>query len=152
MKRSSSRKESRKSWDARIREASVTPGDLRKAIEAVNALPEEDRSDFTARSIAVLKAFGMLSGKRFGRLHHSEMADIDKIVAVQSRIEAMAKLSKHKNFKLCSMDTNEQGCILINDTALKVAAEIPLYGKHAHFRPDEFFHRLLELSEEEGRA
>jgi hypothetical protein len=139
-----------------IKDAKITVADMKAALDAVDSLPEEDRKDFTGRTIAVMRAFGLLTGRGSGQgLTDRDREQITKVTAVQIRIEAIAKLAKHPKFKAWSRESGTDGMLLIREDVLKAAAEVPLYdhqGKGSYFDPDEFFTHVLAVAEEDGRA
>jgi hypothetical protein len=140
----------KQSFGDSIKTAIVTVADMKAALDAVDNLPEEDRKDFTGRTIAIMRAFGLLRQTQRKNFTDSDRERIAKATAVQIRIEAMARLAEHPKFNAWSRESGiDDGMVLIREDMLRAAAEAPLYdeqGKGSYFDPDEFFTLLLALA------
>jgi hypothetical protein len=138
-------------------EIAVTAQDLATALNAVANLSEEERKDFTGRTVAVMRAFGLLKNRGTQKgLTDNDRAKIETVTVVQCRLEALAKISRHERFKMWSADSGiNDGAVIIREDMLRAVAETRLYeepGKGPCFDADEFFNLLLAVAEEEGKA
>jgi hypothetical protein len=137
----------------RIRKSIVTYDDLAKALLAIDRMPPDDRKDFTARTLAVMRAFGLLTGEAT-----KDKRDlIEKVTCVQIRMDAMARLVDTGVLKKWTMASDERGADFINGAVVRAAAEVPLLGGRkrsdpAHFDTEIFMAKVLELAEREGTA
>src|SRR3954453_4229346 len=135
-----------------VRSAKITHDDIRKAMEAVNNLPEDDRKNFTSRSIAMMKAFGLFNEQE----EDPDEKQIAKITAVQARVTAMAKLIDSGAIKKrWTMESGKEGLTYISREVLKVAAVATLHGgedEPSYFNGEEFLRLILEFAEQEGEA
>jgi hypothetical protein len=125
----------------RILNAKVAPADLERALDAIAALPPENRADIAARSVCLIELFGD-PGRH----------DVNtRLAAIYWRCEALDRLRRRPEFKHWSVSgANGQ----MAPSVLKHAAAAPLVvidGRLA-FDPDRFFQRLLAMAEENGHG
>jgi hypothetical protein len=141
--------------EEQIRNVEVTADDMKTAMAAVAELPEEDRSDWEAFNIAVMKAFGFLTGEKQER-DEEYFKRMNKMVAVQMRLEAMFALVDKERFKAWTMKADEPGAIFFNEYFLRATAVSPILGGEkgeiCHFDEENFARLMLEISEVEGKA
>jgi hypothetical protein len=130
----------------RLFAAAVTAQDLKKAIVAVNALPPENRTDLTARSVALLRVF--LGPPRQGSLREAAcedtFTDSDKITAIQFRLEALAELSDHPKLLAWSMASDTEEMIFIRDEVLEAEGAATRGWEQACIRSREFLFETLD--------
>jgi hypothetical protein len=67
----------------RILRAKVSAADMERALDAINALPPEDRTDIAARVICLIELFGEPG--------HKEVSG--RVAAIDWRFQALAELS-----------------------------------------------------------
>ncbi len=137
----------------RIRNSPVTYDDLRTALLAVDRMSPDDRTDRTARTMAVMRAFGLLTGKE----DNEKLKLIEKVTCVEVRLEAMSRLVGSGILDKWTMESDERGAEFISGAVIRAAAEVPLLGggkrsDPSHFEPDTFLAKVLELAEQEGSA
>lgn len=143
----------RDDFGARFRNAPVTYEDLKKALLAVDGMDPEDRKDFTARSMAVMRAFGLLTGKE----NKDSRRLIEKVTCVEIRLTAMARLVDSGILNKWTMDSGEEGSEFISEAVVRAAAEVPLLAgrkrsDHDHFDPEAFMAKVLEVADQGGSA
>lgn len=152
-KKSAKRQRPKDDFGERIRNAPVTYDDLRKALLAVDAMDPEDRTDFTARSMAVMRAFGLLAEKE----NKDSRKLIEKITCVEMRLTAMARLVDSGILNKWTMDSGEVGAEFISEAVVRAAAEVPLLSGRrrsdpVYFDPEAFMAKVLERAEQGGSA
>jgi hypothetical protein len=127
----------------RILRAKVSAAEMERALEAINALPPEDRADIAARAICLIELFGEPG--------HKEVSG--RIAAIDWRFQALAQLSGRPEFKNWSLPGCD-GASSMPVTVLEAAATEPLVEIDGQpgFDPDSFFKRLLAITEEEGHG
>lgn len=140
-------------FGARFRNAPVTYDDLKKALLAVDAMDPEDRKDFTARSMAVMRAFGLLTGKE----NKDSRKLIETITCVEVRLTAMARLVDSGLLNKWMMDSGEVGAEFISEAVVRAAAEVPLLSGRKrsdpdYFEPEAFMAKVLEVAAQGGSA
>jgi len=151
--KSAKKKRPKDDFGERIRNAPVTYDDLRKALLAVDAMDPEDRTDFTARSMAVMRAFGLLTGRE----NKDSRELIEKITCVEMRITAMARLVDSGILNRWTIESGEVGAEFISESVVRAAAEVPLLSGRersdpAYFDPGAFMAKVLEKAEQGGSA
>jgi hypothetical protein len=125
----------------RILNAKVAVADLRRACDAIAALPLEDRADIAARSVCLIELFGEPS-------RHDVNA---RLAAIYWRCEALDRLCKRLQFRQWTLyGANRQ----LAPDVLKHAAAEPLVviDGQLEFDSDRFFQRLLAMAEENGHG
>jgi hypothetical protein len=132
----------------KVNQTKVTPDLLIEANLAVSDLESHDRSDFTARSIELLKIVD--------RMGLSVEKSSDVMTAISFRLEALARLEfeKHKEMGAWSMPGDVSGMVFAHADLFKVAACEPLVNveEKAVFNAENFFKRLLAISKAHGHA
>jgi hypothetical protein len=125
------------------------PADLLKAaLVVVDELPEEQRKDFTGRTLAIIR---LLEDQR---PEQDVRARSDLLTGIQFRLEALARLRHEPAYRAWSMKTKAPGVEYIHEDLIDAAAIEPLsMGKReARFEPRAFFRRVLQITEARGRA
>lgn len=147
-----------------IKNAEITPEDVETALQAVADMAPEDRSDFTARTLTIMRAFGLLdepSSRNNKTFTDERRRQINKVTAVEIRLVALHSVIDDPRFKAWSVNVCKgqiDDHILLHPDVLRAAAETPLQekdepdDKRCFFDPEEFFVRLLAMTEEAGNA
>lgn len=132
-----------------VNETTLEPKLLIEANRVHSELPEEDRSDMAAYTIAFIKLVREEWGYQ-GR----EAQDV--LLAINFRMEALSHLmvEGHREVKGWVLDSSEEGMVFANEELFLVAAKEPLIpvNEQARFDPNSFFQRLLKITEQEGQA
>jgi hypothetical protein len=133
----------------RVNKTVVSVDDMIEALEVVHGIAPEDRSVMEVRYIRLLDHF--TGGNRKKALEVGP-----KVKAIEFRFEALSRLHAegHPELKAWSIPAGADGAVLESKELLKVAATEPLIERAGQLAFDEerFFQRVLEISEEEGRA
>lgn len=133
----------------RVNGTVVSVDDMIEALEVVHAIAPQDRSVMEVRYIRLLDHF--TGGDRAKAVEVGP-----KVQAIEFRFEALSRLHAegHPELKAWSMPAGTDGAVLESKELLKAAATEPLIkrGGQLVFDAKRFFQRLLEISEEEGRA
>jgi hypothetical protein len=121
----------------------ISAGDMERALEAVNELPSEDRTDITARVVRLIELLGEPGRNDVGA----------RAAAINFRFQALAQRSGRREFRSWSLP-NRDGSSKIATSVLAAAATEPLIeiDGQLSFDPDRFFKRLLAMTEGEGRG
>ena len=125
----------------RILGAKVSAADLARALEAIEELPPEDRTDLAARVVCLIEAFA-----EPGR--HEVSA---RVAAIDWRLQALAGLAGRPEFRNWPLPG---GTGKIATNVLKAAAIEPLIEREGEpsFNPESFLERLLAMTEEKGHG
>lgn len=128
----------------RANHAPVTAELLGGALEAINEMAAEDRSDMTARLLRIIRYLDEQGV--------DERASI--LTAIEFRLEALARLSLDGDLKGFRHPSSENGAEWIHEDVVRCAAEIPLRARRHRlfFDRDEFHNHLLEIATPAGAA
>ncbi len=110
------------------------------ALEAISALPPQDRKDIGARAVCLIRMFG-------------ETEVSARVAAIDWRFQALARLSTRPEFRNWSLPGGDGGS-KITIAVLEASAAEPLIELDdlPAFDADNFFKRLLATTEEEGHG
>lgn len=135
---------------ASIFSAKITTDDLVMALEVWAKMPEADRKEYDARTVALLPQIAGPPGQR--RSDDDIQKNANKLSGIMFRMEALARLAHLPQFKGWSLPAAEQGAEYVNHSVLEAAAAEPLIEVNGRpeFDPDKFFERLLYISEKAG--
>jgi hypothetical protein len=116
---------------------------MERALQAINALPPEDRSDIGARVVCLIELFG-----EPGRHEVNS-----RVAAIDWRFQALARLAGRPEFKNWSLPGRD-GASSMPVTILEVAASEPLIEIDGQpgFDAHRFFQRALAVTEEDGHG
>ncbi len=132
---------------AKVNRTKVVPELLLDVIKAHSEVPAEDRPVLEAR---IFRISQLLSGRGLkGRRHN------DVLLAIQFRLEALARLIEADATRGWTMPGLESGVTSIDIDLLTAAAQEPLIegpDGHAAFDADSFQKRVLKISETNGQA
>lgn len=131
----------------RVNRTKVPPELLLDVIKMHSEMPAEDRPVLEARMFQI---FQLLSDKGFEGNRHADLS-----IALQFRLEALARLIKADATRGWTMPSKEPGATSVDTDLLTAAAQEPLIeGKdgHAVFHPDSFQKRVLKIAETRGQA
>ncbi len=155
----------KKSLGDRITDAVVDADDIKTALMAINNLEPGYRSDYTAVTMSILRAFGMLQGPDSDNsqdepISEEKLNKISLVTAVQIRIEAVGSIANDPKFKAWSIEVcnDNEDYILMREDVLHAIAKTPLKedknakDRKTFFDADEFFECLLSVSEKSGTA
>jgi hypothetical protein len=125
----------------RILGAKVSAADLARALEAIDELPPEDRTDLAARVVCLIESFA-----EPGRFEVSA-----RVAAIDWRLQALARLAGRPEFTNWPMPG---GAGKIAANVLEVAAIEPLIEREGEpaFDAESFLERLLAMAEEKGHG
>jgi hypothetical protein len=127
----------------RILEVEVSSHDMRRALQAINAMPAEDRGDIAARAICLMRLF-----------EHGNRSDLGAwVAAVDWRFQALSRLAARVEFKAWSMP-GDHDAVEIAPDVLEAAAAEPLIevDNRPGFDADAFFIRLLTITKGHGHG
>lgn len=130
-----------------VNRTKVAPELLMDVIQMHSEISAEDRPVPEARMIRI---FQLLSEKGLKGRRHADVS-----IAIQFRLEALARLIKADATRGWTMPGSEPGATSIDTDLLTAAAQEPLIEGpegHAAFDPDKFQKRVLQLAEMKGRA
>jgi hypothetical protein len=118
----------------------VSATEMECALQAIGALPPEDRKDIGARAVCLIRMLG-----------ENEVSA--RVAAIDWRFQALARLSTRPEFRNWSLPGRD-GASKITIAVLEVAATEPLIELEDRpaFDADSFFKRLLGITEEEGHG
>jgi hypothetical protein len=131
----------------RVNHTKVAPELLLDVIKVHSEMAAEDRPVLEAR---MFRIFQLLSEKGFKGNRHADLS-----IAIQFRLEALAKLVKADATRGWTMPGKEAGATSIDIDLLTAAAQEPLIegpDGHAAFDSDGFQKRVLRIAEAQGRA
>lgn len=131
----------------RVNRTKVTPELLRDVIERHSQMPVEDRPVLEAR---IFQIFRLLEEKGATGNRRNDLS-----IAIQFRLEALAKLVQVDATRGWTMPGHEPGAISIDlDLLTAVAEEQLIEGADGQvsFDPDSFQKRILRIAEAHGRA
>lgn len=133
----------------RVNKTVVSVDDMIQALEVVNGIAPEDRSVMEVRTIRLLDHF--TGGNR-----KKAMKISDKVMAIEFRFTALARLDAagHPELRAWTAPMAEKGGVYTSRPLIEAAATEPLIERDGQlvFEEKRFFQRVLEISEEEGRA
>ena len=115
---------------------------MKRAIEALNALPPEDRTDVAARVVCLIRLFG----------EPGQYEVNPRVAAIDWRLQALTRLADRQEFNNWSFPGLYGATIAT--AVLEAAASEPLIEIDGHpgFDADKFFKRLLTAAEERGHG
>ncbi len=129
----------------RANDAPLTPELLAGAMEAIADMPDLDRRDMTARMLRVI---------RF--LDEAEVGDArqDLGLAINFRLEALARLTAEGGLRGFRYAGVEKGSDWLHADVVRAATEVPLHERDdgAVFDAAEFHDRLLAIAQTLGNA
>jgi hypothetical protein len=127
----------------RIVDTKISAADMKRAIEALNALPPNVRTNMGARVDCLIELF-------YEPDQHELIA---RVGAIDWRCSALARLARRQEFKQWSLPGLD-GSTQIPTTVLEAAASEPLIEVDGlpGFDADKFFKRLLTAAEERGHG
>jgi len=122
--------------------ASVSAGELRRGLAAIKMLPPDDRRDIRASVRCLIALFG----------RGGSQGQASTIAAIHWRLYALCDIAKYPEFRAWTLGIDPDAGI--DPKVFEVAADEPLvaHDRQVGFDPDNFFNRLLALTEEHGRA
>jgi hypothetical protein len=127
----------------RILEVEVSSDDMRRALQAINALPAEDRGDIAARAICLMRLF-----------EHGSRSELSaRVAAIDWRFQALSRLAARAEFKAWSLP-GAHDAVEIAPDVLEAAASEPLIevDNQPGFDADAFFIRLLMITKGGGHG
>jgi hypothetical protein len=127
----------------RILRVKVSSDDMRRALQAVNALTPADRRDPVMRALCLVRLFG-----------GSPKKDVTQhVTAIEWRFQALARLAARPEFKAWSMP-GDHDAVEIAPDVLEAAAAEPLIeiDNQPGFEADAFFIRLLTITKGHGHG
>jgi len=127
----------------------LDPELMKQLLLCVDAMPEEQRSDMTGRSIGIMHYLQ----ETLPAL--KPMARTLTLLSFEFRMEALARLREHPEYDGWARRAEKAGgADLINEALLEIAAVEPLVERHGRpaFDPTVFFRLVLERTDAEGRA
>lgn len=131
----------------RVNRTKVAAELLFDVIQMHSEMPAEDRPVLEARMV---RMFQLLSEKGLKGRRHADVS-----IAIQFRLEALARLIREDATRGWTMPGKETGATSIDINLLTVAAQEPLVegpDGHAAFNPDGFQKRILRITEAKGQA
>ncbi len=135
------------SYLTRVNRTNVAPELLLDVIKLHSEMTAEDRPIPEARMIRI---FQLLSDKG---LKGRRLADVS--IAIEFRLEALARLVKADATRGWTMPSKEPGATSVGTDLLTAAAQEPLIegpDGHAAFDADNFQKRVLRIAEAKGQA
>lgn len=116
------------------------------ALEAIERLPESERTDYESRVLAVIR---LLHSRKYPDETRREL-----LLGIQYRLDALSLLTEHKAYQAWSMKGEAQGMDYVHADLLAAAAVEPLIvdERSARFDPEAFFVRVMKLSAMRGTA
>jgi hypothetical protein len=130
-----------------VNRTKVPPDLLLDVIKMHGEMPVEDRPVLEARMVRI---FQLLSDKGLKGRRHADVS-----IAIQFRLEALARLIKADATRGWTMPSNEPGATSIDTDLLTAASKEPLIegpDGQAAFDPDSFQKRVLSIAESKGQA
>ena len=117
---------------------------LGAAVEAI-ARPERDRKNTASRVVAILCMMDEHD------VPSALEARSDLLMAIQFRLEPLARLQDQPSYRAWSMNSTSPG---MHADVVPASASAPLHmtGRAASFEPQSFFKLVLESSEARGRG
>lgn len=119
---------------------------MRTAMELIAELPEADRTDYTSRTLVVIRLLrdrNLPDNVRREYLH-----------GLLFRLEALTGIHNHKAYQAWSMKSGTPGMDYIHADLVEAAASEPLVidDHTARFNPDAFFSAVLKIADARGNA
>jgi hypothetical protein len=138
----------------RVRSIVIKPEELLTFQRALDGMDPAVRGDFTASSIAVVRALGWTTDDRQQPEDPDEQqARFEKLTAMLVRFEAIRELVDLEQFRAYRMPSADPDEPLLSEDFLHVGAAAPLIegpDGDLSFDPDDFARRMLEHAQADG--